>query len=333
MKLKNGTILKCDQCDYSSTTSWNLKRHAFMHTGEKPYHCDECSFKCNRASLLKIHLRTHTGEKPFSCTECQSSFNNPGNLKSHMLRHTGEIRFNCNQCNYKTGRANRLKMHMFNHTGEAKPFNCGDCKFSSFWAKDLKRHMFKHSGKEKPFSCSQCSFTTTRSSSLKRHSRKHLDKKPISFTECTYTCREEGSLKRHKFKHTGESKPFICNACSFSCFWAYEVKKHIAAKHPEEIWEQYGASTQIFLWKHIIFWTLSPFRITYSRFDLYHTIWTALDIPPLLSISQCCVLLYFIGEMYFSTYLAKREMPYFLQQRKIVVENYAFRKETGVILY
>ena len=62
----------------------------------------------------------------------------------------------------------------------------------------------------------------------------------------------------------------------------------------------------------------SPFKITYSRFDLYRPIWTALDINPLLCISQCCVLLYNIGETYFSVYLAKREMRNFLQRREIL---------------
>ena len=87
----------CNQCDFSSIKSINLKRHKRIHHGEVRNKCRLCDFSSN--TNLKDHtMRKHTGEKPFKCYQCNYSCVTSGHLKSHMSRHTEERPFKCSKC-------------------------------------------------------------------------------------------------------------------------------------------------------------------------------------------------------------------------------------------
>ena len=79
----------CEQCDYSSTQSQNLKTHKLIHTGEKPFACKQCNYFCSHYSSMKYHMLSHTGEKPFACKQCNYSCKGSRDLKMHMKKHSG----------------------------------------------------------------------------------------------------------------------------------------------------------------------------------------------------------------------------------------------------
>ena len=60
---------KCNQCDYASSHSSNLRTHLKTHSGEKPNKCNQCDFASSRAGDLRTHLKTHSGEKPNKCVK------------------------------------------------------------------------------------------------------------------------------------------------------------------------------------------------------------------------------------------------------------------------
>ena len=47
-----------------------LNKHAYIHTGDRPFGCTVCGQGFRTKWTLKKHGRTHTGEKPFSCEDC-----------------------------------------------------------------------------------------------------------------------------------------------------------------------------------------------------------------------------------------------------------------------
>ena len=59
--------LQCGVCGQSFTgrkRSFMLKRHAMIHTGEKPFQCPHCSHSCNRKENLQLHVYLkHTSRK------------------------------------------------------------------------------------------------------------------------------------------------------------------------------------------------------------------------------------------------------------------------------
>ena len=53
---------KCNQCEYASSRSGNLRMHMYTHSGEKFHKCNQCNFASYTASQLTSHVRKHTGE-------------------------------------------------------------------------------------------------------------------------------------------------------------------------------------------------------------------------------------------------------------------------------
>ena len=68
--------IQCDVCDYSATTSGDLKSHKLIHTGEIPYKCDICDYSTAQSGDLKAHKLIHSGKKHYKCDTCDYLPNN-----------------------------------------------------------------------------------------------------------------------------------------------------------------------------------------------------------------------------------------------------------------
>ena len=83
----------CDQCDYVSTKSWNLKKHVeAKHEGVK-YQCDQCDYTATFSRSIKTHIEAkHEGIR-YYCDQCDYAATQQNSLKTHiqsqheMIRH------------------------------------------------------------------------------------------------------------------------------------------------------------------------------------------------------------------------------------------------------
>ncbi|XP_023304444.2 zinc finger protein 12 [Lucilia cuprina] len=63
-------FFECFLCGKKVQSSYNLRRHMMIHTGERPFGCDLCDRRFREFSDMKKHRRRHANEPSYLCMVC-----------------------------------------------------------------------------------------------------------------------------------------------------------------------------------------------------------------------------------------------------------------------
>ncbi|XP_036716627.1 zinc finger protein 408 [Balaenoptera musculus] len=222
---KRGRRYRCVECGKAFLQLCHLKKHAFVHTGHKPFLCTECGKSYSSEESFKAHMLGHRGVRPFPCPQCTKAYGTRRDLREHQVVHSGARPFACDQCGKAFARRPSLRLHRKTHQVPAAPAPCPCpvCGRPLANQGSLRNHMRLHTG-EKPFLCPHCGRAFRQRGSLRGHLRLHTGERPYRCPHCADAFPQLPELRRHLISHTGEAH--LCPVCGKALRDPHTLRAH-----------------------------------------------------------------------------------------------------------
>ncbi|XP_004585646.2 zinc finger protein 408 [Ochotona princeps] len=222
---QQGRRYRCGECGKAFLQLCHLKKHAFVHTGYKPFLCTECGKSYSSEESFKAHTLGHRGVRPFPCPQCDKAYGTRRDLKEHQVVHSGARPFACDQCGKAFARRPSLRLHRKTHQVPAAPAPCPCpvCGRPLANQGSLRNHMRLHTG-EKPFLCPHCGRAFRQRGNLRGHLRVHTGERPHRCPHCTDAFSQLPELRRHLISHTGEAH--LCPVCGKALRDPHTLRAH-----------------------------------------------------------------------------------------------------------
>ena len=100
-KKAGDTLLKCNQCNYTTRFKEHLTSHMNTHADTRNYMCNHCGLTFKWSHSLKRHQRTHSefGIPRYSCHFCPKTFGRKDHLTIHESLHQDSgSTYPCSEC-------------------------------------------------------------------------------------------------------------------------------------------------------------------------------------------------------------------------------------------
>ena len=201
-------LLKCERCEYTTTTELRLSNH-----------------------MLFKHVDKISKQKP--CEICGKILAHKKALTKHIKEvHTKTDLHHCDSCSYSTKRSYDLTRHMSEkHSGKSAPsFACYVCGHCTKYKQALEDHIDKnHNNIDYP--CDRCDFIAKSKRQLSDHKRDHLGIPPCPICSKQLSTRKQAD-QHYRRVHLKEEKVTLhCDLCSFSTASKKILQRHSFKTH------------------------------------------------------------------------------------------------------
>ena len=189
-KIPLGTLLKCEECTYSTKSLIELRGHLKAEHNFNHHQASQLCRVCFKSFRLmsdreRHEQAVHYGGKALLCDHCGKEFEIPSQLSTHMLYHHQGKNVSC----IERSRRNRSKKLVC-------PF-CGDT-FSG--GNKLNRHVRQVHEKAPELKCHICGKYSASKPALRIHVNRHLGTRPFQCEYCSYTNYTQPLVNQHAKK-------------------------------------------------------------------------------------------------------------------------------------